>query len=456
MSGEGLRPWSRRARAGALIGVAAGLLAAASANLPLVETWERRTLDMRVRGFADSRQADPAIVAVVIDQKSLDAISASREQGGLDQSWPWPRDYYAVVLRYLLEAGVRAVAFDLVFSEPSLHSRLGVVDDDAELARVAMGRPVVQAAVFAREALLGQGRQPDRTWPAGMLNQPYTRGVDGAGAEPFNRAILPVDPLLRSTRGLGWIGLEPDSDGRCRSIRPAAVYAPTGSHDALEIWSIPLALVAVLGRSIEVLPGRPAAARLVVDGRVMPIDEDGRLLLRFHGGEGTYRQFSFARVLESAKRVAEGLPTSAARPQDFQDKVVLIGATAAGLADQRATSVGAVLPGYLIHATALDNVLHGDAIRRPPRTVRMPVLLALGAVCGVLVGVSRPFRGGVLAVLGPGVLYVAGALWQFQARGVWLDLVPPGLALVFAWAGASGYAYFTREAEPSSRSRQVR
>ena len=67
---------------------------------------------------------------------------------------------------------------------------------------------------------------------------------------------------------------------------------------------------------------------------------------------------------------------SEARPQDFRDKVVLLGANAAGLLDLRATSVGAVLPGYVIHAAALDNVLHGDAIRRPRAVTRVAVLLA--------------------------------------------------------------------------------
>ena len=83
------------------------MLAAVAAYLPLAETWERRTLDLRTRGFADPRHADPRIVAVVIDQKSLDAIAAPRARGGLEQGWPWPRDYYAAVLRYLIAAGAR-------------------------------------------------------------------------------------------------------------------------------------------------------------------------------------------------------------------------------------------------------------------------------------------------------------------------------------------------------------
>ncbi|HXD95169.1 MAG TPA: CHASE2 domain-containing protein, partial [Candidatus Acidoferrum sp.] len=92
---------------GGLIGLVAGLAAVGAAYTPLFETWERRTLDLRTRGFADAARADPRIVAVVIDQRSLDDVATRLRQG-----WPWPRDFYAIVVDYLVASGARAVAFD--------------------------------------------------------------------------------------------------------------------------------------------------------------------------------------------------------------------------------------------------------------------------------------------------------------------------------------------------------
>ena len=177
--------------------------------------------------------------------------------------------------------------------------------------------------------------------------------------------------------------------------------------------------------------------RLVLDGRRLPIDEDGRLLVRFHGGEEVYRRFSYAGVLDRARRASQGRQVDAGRPAEFRDKIVLIGASAAGLLDLRATSVSRVLPGYALHAAVLDNALHGDLIRRPRQSTRVAVLLALGVVCGGLVGVARSRRVGVLGAVGLAVAYLAVALWSFDARGVWLDLVPPALSLALACAGAS-------------------
>jgi adenylate cyclase len=427
---------------GALIGLIAGLAAVGAAYTPLLETWERRTLDLRTRGFADPTRADPRIVAVVIDQRSLDDVATRLQQG-----WPWPRDFYAIVVDYVFAAGARAVAFDMIFSERSIYTKLGEVEDDRALAAATAGKPVVQSVMFTREALDSAGVQPDRAWPDGLLADRGTRRLAEPAPEAFNKATLPVPPLIGAAAALGWIGFEPDEDGTCRSMVPAAAYAPAGSERAVEVWSLPFALAALLGVRVEAPPGRPAARHLRVNGQRLLLDEEGRLLLRFHGGEGTYRQFAFSKVLESAKRWTAGQPIEAARPEDFRGKIVFVGGTAAGLLDLRPTSMRAFLPGYLIHATALDNLLHGDALRRPTWSWRTFALLLVGAATGALLGAIRSLRDGTLAVLALVVAYVGAALWFFAARGIWVELVPAALAVGFAHAGVTGYGYLTEGRE---------
>ncbi|MBI1736194.1 MAG: adenylate/guanylate cyclase domain-containing protein [Candidatus Rokubacteria bacterium] len=396
----------------------------------MLQTYERRTLDLRARAFADVRRADPRIVAVVIDQRSLDVIAAPRDRGGFDQGWPWPRDFHAAVVRYLRSAGARAIAFDLVFSEPSIYTRLGVADDDRALAEAAAGGAVVHTAVLTRE---GDARA-DRAWPSALGAGGRVQRLVAPSSSDFNKATLPVPPVAASARALGWIGFEPDDDGTCRAIRPVAAYAPLGARDAVEVPALAVALAAAGGARVETAP------RLSVDGRRSPLDEEGRLLLRFHGGDSAYRQVSFAAVLDAARRAAVG--QRVAPPADFRDAYVIVGASAAGLLDLRATSMSPVVPGYLIHATALDNVLHGDGLRRPAPPARAGIVLLLGALTGAVMTASG-LRTASLAVAAVGLGYVAIALWAFAARAMWLDVVTPMLALALAYAGAVAHGYLT-------------
>jgi adenylate cyclase len=418
MKGGDRRRWLR----GAVIGLGAGVVAFAATHLPLFETYEHRTFDLRTRLFADARRADPGIVAVVVDQKSLDEIAAPPTAGGLDKGWPWPRDFHAFVVRYLAASGARAIVFDFVFSEPSIYTKEGVVPDDATFADAAKGRRVVQAIMLTEEAS-GNG---DKEWNLALRSTSLAARLPAVPASSYDKATVPIPPLLGSAAGLGWIGFQPDDDGVARAIQPSVPYAPAGASDALDVRGMPLVAAAVAGARVE-------------------LDEDGRMVLRFHGGEGVYRQHNYAAVLRSAMRAEAGQPVTVARPEEFRDKIVLVGATAAGLLDLRATPMRGVLPGYLIHATALDNLLHADPIRRATVAVRTALLLALGALCGALAMV----RAAHIGTGGPAVAVVVylGVAAAAFSRGMWLDVIGPGVAMGLAWAGSTGYAYVTEGRE---------
>jgi adenylate cyclase len=437
MKGGDRRRWLR----GAVIGIGAGILALAAVHLPLAETYENRTFDVRTRLFADARRASSGIVAVVIDQKSLDSVAKPTDAGGLNWGWPWPRDFHAGLVQYLSAAGARAIVFDFVFSEPSVYTRVERADDDTAFAEASQGQPVVQALMLTQES----GPSADHTWAAGLRDVPLMRPLAAAPATHFDKATLPIPQLLRSAAGIGYIGFEPDDDGVARAIRPAVPYAPTGVRDGLEVLALPMAAVAVGGARVE-LEGEGSRRRLRVNGRAIPLDEDGRMVLRFHGGEEAYRRFNYATVLQSIQRTAAGLPVTDARPEEFRDKIVFVGATAAGLLDLRATPMKAFLPGFLIHAVAADNLLQGDPIQRAPVLTRALIVLALGVVCGALAMVrsTRVVVGGVGLVA---LLYVGAVLWAFSRYRFWLDVTGPGIAVLLAWAGSTGYAYLTEGRE---------
>lgn len=80
------------------------------------ELLELKTIDARFRG-RPSVAAGKDIVIAVIDEKSLDEIGR----------WPWPRTTIARLVDVLTSYGARVIAFDIVFSEPSLHSEINAL-----------------------------------------------------------------------------------------------------------------------------------------------------------------------------------------------------------------------------------------------------------------------------------------------------------------------------------------
>ncbi len=72
----------------------------------------------------------PGITLIAIDEPSMDAIG---------QQWPWPRSQHAELIRQLRKAGTKAIAFDVLFAEPS-----GEAQDQALID--AMGPDIILAA----------------------------------------------------------------------------------------------------------------------------------------------------------------------------------------------------------------------------------------------------------------------------------------------------------------------
>ena len=78
----------------------------------LFDTLERKTLDLRFRTAAHAEWADTSIVLIAVDQNSLDFVERQWQM-----KWPWPREYYGLLLQYLNRAHPRLIAFDYDLSQ---------------------------------------------------------------------------------------------------------------------------------------------------------------------------------------------------------------------------------------------------------------------------------------------------------------------------------------------------
>jgi adenylate cyclase len=147
--------------------------------------------------------------------------------------------------------------------------------------------------------------------------------------------------------------------------------------------------------------------RLRVGGLSVPVDERAAALIPYRGARGSFPYLSAADVI--AGRV---------HPELLRDRIVLVGATAPGLFDLRATPVGSVFPGVEIHANLIAGMLDGTVRAQP---------LWLGGVETMIVLLLGTALAMALPVLGP-----------FAATGATLAaLLAVGLTGWWLWSGAN-------------------
>lgn len=417
---------SSRLLHGAAIGMAAACMALALWSAGLLTSWEAATYDVRVRILARPGPATDEIRIILLDQHSLDW---GKEQFGL--GWPWPRQVYAPVVDFCRRAKATALAFDVVYTEPSVY---GVADDKAlGDAMQAYGHTVMPIDLHLTDG-------SDEHWPPAAPvpthdAKGFTAWAKGRGLTA-NLATFPIPEIARHATLLGNVNNEPDDDTVYRRLGPMLIF------DERHVPSLPLALF---------LAARPQA-QLAMDAggmnlfapqlkRHIPLDRHGKAILRYRGALKLYKPVSAAAVIQSELQMAEG-KKPLLDPADFTGKFVFFGFSATGLLDLRPTPLGGVTPGVVVNATFLDNLISGDFIKPLPRWISALVILFMGVVTGLQHVVAARVRAMLTVSALTFALPIAAAFWLYGA-GWWMPLVAPLVASAAALAGTGMYKYAT-------------
>ncbi|OLN29358.1 Adenylate cyclase [Desulfovibrio sp. DV] len=421
----GQEVFAKRIRHGLIAGLV-GLAAAWVLSLSgLTDALEARSFDWRARLLAPKTSATDAVRLILLDQASLDW--GARENG---LSWPWPREVYGFILDFCRRGGAAAVAFDVLYTEPSAYG----VADDAALAEAGKRLDRLAMAVF-----LGRETGQDTSWPAAMPADPLAvAGLDAwlAGLPPevapvYPRAAFPVPDVAAGAKILGNVSQEPDPDGIYRRVSLFGVF------DGRPVPS--LSLAAFVLRHPEVsLAVSPDALRL--GGSVIPLDPWGRVIPRWRASEA-FPAVSAAAVIQSELALRDG-GTPALDPEMFRDRYVLFGFSAPGLLDLRPSPVAGVTSGVEIHAQTLESLLSGDFLRDAPPLVDWLLTAALSLVSGLAVSLATGAVAGaacvILLVPLPGLIALAA-----YSLGSWQPLALPESAVAASLATAVLIGYAT-------------
>ncbi len=438
-----------------LLPLVVGVLQASGAvSFQFLERLEDLIYDVRLRATLP-RTLDERIVIIDVDEASLERVG----------HWPWGRDKMATLVTELFDRQeVAVLGFDVVFAEADTSSGLprlqelakGPLKDEPSFAReLAKLEPALDydarfaAALDAQNAVLGyyftsdRDRQGRGSLPPPVVTQQQLGGST-LQATQWSGYGSNIAALSRAVPVAGFFNTMSDHDGLVRSLPLLAEYQ--GNY----YESLALAVYRTLLGGAEVVPAFATAPvpgeRVLLRGvelhhgagrDFIPVDERLSVLVPFRGAGGrdggSFRYLSAADVLDGV------LPAGSLR-----GKVALMGSTAPGLQDLRATPVGPAYAGVEAHANTLSGFLDGTAIYRPDYAAAFDVLQI--AVVGLLLALLLP-----LLSAGRSMLLAGAALMALVGTNLALYLgyhlaLPVGTALVvvvFATALNMAHGYLT-------------
>jgi adenylate cyclase len=385
------------------------------------------------------RAAPVAIVA--IDEESL------RRYG----QWPWPRSWLGRLATRVIEARPAAIGMDILMPEPDRLSPARVAGlleglDPVvaqKLAAMPSNDAVLAEAIRGHRVVLGLAgvETADLATPRGA-GPPPVRAF-GADPAPFVRhfagGIYSIAAIDGAAAGRGLTSVDPERGVVRRMPLLASVGDALVPGLALEMLRVALDAPGLSARA-----GHGGVEAVGIGDLFIPTERDARVWLH-------YRRSDPSRFISAADVLAGSVP-----PERLRDRLVLIGATAFGLADYQTTPVTDRMPGVELHAQLLEGVLEGALLTRPPLARALELAIFAGAGLLLVVAVPR-LRPRASAVLLLGLIVVALALGfvAYRARGLLLDTATPALALAVLYTVMLAVTLTETESRRRALRRQV-
>lgn len=293
-------------------------------------------------------------------------------------AWPWSRENLAQLLTRIEAGRPRVVAFDMLLD-----------DRKAEAGDVALANAITSAPAVVLATRLDSSHNPAR-W------------------------LKPAAPFLAEHVHLGHVHADPDFDGITRRV----ISPKIGEARAVSAFGIEV----LRSAGLPLKPGSPKSPERSNIIRPETVN------IRFVGDNKTFRHIPAWQVLSGD-----------IQQSDFQDKIVLIGATFEGLGDEWFTpfaETGQKMSGVEIHANVIETLYAGRSITDVPDW-----MIALGLLAMILVmwRVDRYFDArrlyAIVILAAPSVLVVLTSWLLMKYFYVWLPFPSFLAALVVVVPG---------------------
>jgi serine/threonine-protein kinase len=410
------------------------------ANSDLMQSLERKAYDLGVLGSA--RTPSDKIAVIAIDDQSIANLGR----------WPWPREIHAQMVDTLAVGNAKVIGYTAFFSEPQLDAGLGYIYKIAEWlgnsTLIQTTDPAQQAELVQLDALLKDAAQhldndqklsesivkannvllamffelgepqgkPDQAMPDFVLRNNLVNVKDavGSGALPLpSQGVLPPIPVLGSKAlAIGHLNSFPDVDGAIRT-EPLVVRYYDQHYPSLSLMLAAKSLN-LEPKDIQVNLGE--GVRL--GNQRIATDPDLRMHTYFYkdkDGRPAFPVDSFYDVL-----------TGKIPAEKYRDKIVLIGASAAGVGSLQVTPVSSGMAPVVTLAHSVSSILKGDFFVSPAwaEMAQTGVFLLVALYLILLL----PRLNAAIGALVTGALFTALMVAHFilmTTQAMWLQLMLP-------------------------------
>ena len=427
------------------VGLLVALVFFLGANSDLMQSLERKAYDLGI--LASSRTPSDKIAVIAIDDQSIANLGR----------WPWPREIHANMVDILAAGHAKVIGYVVFFFEPQVDAGLAYINKIAELIAGSSLRnttnPAHQAEMAQLDALLMDALQsldndqklsdsmakandvllgmffdlgepqgkPDQALPDYVLlnNLVNVKDGSGSGALPLSSqgVLAPIPVLGSKALAIGHLNSFPDVDGAVRS-EPLVVgyydqYYPSLSLmlAAKSLNLEPKDIQVDLGTGVQLGNQKIATDSALRMQTYFYKDKDGR---------PAFPVDSFYDVL-----------TGKIPAEKYRDKIVLIGASAAGVGNIQVTPIGPGMAPVQILAHSVSSILKGDFFVSPgwAETAQTGVFLLVALYLILLLPQLNAAIGAVVT----GALFAALLLAHFvlmTKQAMWLQLMLPAALLL--------------------------
>jgi len=313
------------------------------------------------------KKKDSDVIIIDIDEKSLSKFG----------QFPWNRSIFAKIIENVDSTNPKAIGFDVFFSEKDKQSPEEIIKsynilandvinylvnikghderfrqqlENSKSVLAVLGSNVSSHGSYDRKAkarFLSKGGDPNQF----TYNYPYSIGS--------------LEKLEKSAKGLGSISFLDQTDGIIRSL-PLIVRFNKKIYPTM---GLEMVRVGENQKNLYVELDEVGVKRISVRPHKVLTDPNGILWIRYK--ESQKQQYI------SASSVFEGKFDKSR----FENKFVLIGASAQGLFDLVKTPLGVTIPGVEVHANVIENILDQTYLLRNPNIYVFELLFSIILVC---------------------------------------------------------------------------